>query len=307
MSRFYKAVKLTLKILGVILLLIGLYGAWLIRADYGDLPLILLPVASFVLAFALSGEMRGAVKERGAVIGQPGRELETLGDATALRQTILTQLNACQAAEEASHRSMCEISTANTQAIHGMLTQWIRTDFIEAQQAEIEAVEKISCQQHSDWFLLAEKATESDTSLQSTGEALSSAKETYDKVGGVIKNLLANEEKKVRNLEAKAKYERLRLDVAALVEARKEIDAKINSQREAFLQNCCENIEQLPDSTPLGNKIRVVVGDTTKKIAEEWGRHCQEQRQAQEAIGRDMARLTALYSTQVGATNLGVL
>lgn len=299
MSRFYKAVKLTLKILGVILLLIGLYGAWLIRADYGALPLILLPVVAFVLAFALSG------KKRGAVIGQPGRELETLGDATALRQTILTQLNACQAAEEVSHSSMREITTANTQAIHGILTQWIRTDFIEAQQAEIEAVETISGQQHSDWFLLAKKKTEIETSLQSTGEALSSAKEAYDKVGGAIKNLLATGEKKVRYLEAKAKYERLSLDVAALDEARKKSDAMINSQRETFLQNCCENLDQLTDSTALGNKIRVVVGDTKKKIAEEWGRHCQEQRQAQEAIGRDMARLTALYSTQVGDTSLG--
>jgi hypothetical protein len=217
----------------------------------------------------------------------------------AIRQTVLNQLNTSQLAEHECLNAMRDISKDNTKAILAILTQWICTDHVRTTQAEIEAVQQISGQSHDKWVHLLGKKAELGTSLDSTKDELYKAKGRYDEVGGLMKGMFAKGEDATRIKEAKTSYEALKAKVLELEKALKETDAAIQLYGDTFLMQCCKNLDQLPATTPLGEAIHSVVLGTSKKLTDEWFRHCQRQQQELEAISKNIACLNGMYATEV--------
>lgn len=216
----------------------------------------------------------------------------------ALRQGIINQLNSCQKTEHDSINTVRQISLSNTEQVLAILTHWLCFDFSQASQDEIEAINLISDQRHKDWQALVAKKTDLEASLHVTNEELGKAEKYYAEIGGLIgtKEWLAKGEEKTKIQEANARVKALKSRKDELNKGITDTRAGMDSFVDRFLQNCCNNLEKMPNTTPLGRKLHNVIEETKKKLSDELYRHCQDQHKQMELIENSFKCLKAMYS-----------
>lgn len=218
----------------------------------------------------------------------------------ALRQTILNQLNTSQMAEHESLNKMCKISTNHTKQILQILTDWLCTGHVGSSNDEIEAVNIISELQHAKWQYLVSKENELAMTLKTTTEDFDQAKKEYDELAGVlgIKKPFAKGDDKIKINQAETRFEELKIKKKNLVDLLKTITEEIKNYGDTFIENCCKNLDQIPDSSPLGEKLHKVVQETKENISVEWYRHCQQQQQELKSITKGIECLTNMYAIE---------
>lgn len=233
-----------------------------------------------------------------SLVVNPNSPILTHAHSFALRQAILSQINSSQNAEHNSLNTMREISTNHTKAILEILTQWLCAGYVQATQDEIEEVQGISALKHDEWLDLTRKKDALDHSIEVTAKDFGKAKQISDDLSGFLgKNeWRAKGDKKVEILEAKTNFERLKNKLAELEKDLKETDGAIKTYGDAFLENCCKNLEKISDKSSFGRGLRAVVQRTTNTLSEEWFRHCKQQQEELESIEANVTRLKRMYS-----------
>ena len=218
----------------------------------------------------------------------------------ALRQAIITQLNASQMAEHKSLNAMREISTSHTKQVLQILTDWLCSGYVDSLDSEVEAVQIISEQQHSEWLKLVSHQEELDLSLKTTTDDFRQAESEYNDLAGFMgKNKIwAKGEDKIKINQSETKFEELKIKKKKLEDSLKAINEEIKNYGDTFIENSCKNLDRIPDNSPLGEKLQKVVQETKEKISAEWYRHCQQQQQEFKSITMSIECLTNMYAIE---------